>query len=101
MNKYTHTFVSACPNNGRQIIYTLEIVVPDSRMIQVEHIVTACALHKEGYHEKIAADLFARFGGQHNLKAHHHGVDIETTREKAAPEPVTENEALRYSGIGG
>lgn len=101
MNKYIHTFISACPNNGRQIIYTLEITVPDTRMIQVEHIVTACALHKRAYHEQIAADLFGRFGGQQTLRAHHHGVDIETTREKTAVESITENDAARYSGIGG
>lgn len=79
-NTYTRRFFSTCPNNGHPIEYTLQIVVPADRMIQVEHIITACALHKQGYHEDIAADLFRRFGGQQVLTAHHHGVDIKTVR---------------------
>ena len=79
-NAYRHQFVATCPNNGASIIYNLCITVPDERQIFVEHIVTACALHRSGFHEAIAADLFARFGGHQVLRAHHHGVDIETTR---------------------
>lgn len=83
MNRYTRQFVSACPNNGEPIIYTLSIEMPADRMIKVEHIVTATALHKRGFHEEIADDLHARFGGRQVLKAHHHGVDIETVRGDA------------------
>jgi hypothetical protein len=79
MNKYTRVFVASCPNNGEAIIYTLTIEVV-GRMIPVEHIVTATALIKRGYHEAIADDLFQRFGGHQILRAHHHGVDIETVR---------------------
>jgi hypothetical protein len=49
----------------------------------VEHIKTACALWKTGYHEEIAADLHERFGGHLTLAANHHGVDIETVLEEA------------------
>lgn len=77
-NIYRHQFVSHCPNNDKPIIYSLEIEA-DS-VIQVEHIVTACALHKRAYHEAIADDLHQRFDGRHTLKAHHHGVDLETRR---------------------
>lgn len=77
-NIYRHQFVSACPANGMAIIYALEI--QSERMIHAEHIVTACALHKRAYHEAIADDLHGKFGGFHVLKAHHHGVDIETQR---------------------
>lgn len=81
MNIYRHTFAAACPNNGQTIIYNLEIKT--DKMIYVEHITTACALHREGFHESIADELHARLGGFQVLKAHHHGVDIETHREQA------------------
>jgi len=78
-NKYTRQFVSMCPNNNQSIIYTLEIET-DGKMIPVEHIVTATALLQKGFHESIADELHERFGGHQVLKAHHHGVDIETVR---------------------
>lgn len=81
MNKYSRIFVAACPNNGEAIIYDLTIEVPAECMIQVEHIVTATALIKRGFHEQIADELHRRFGGRQVLRAHHHGVDIETVRE--------------------
>jgi len=82
MNIYSRQFVADCPNNGQPIIYSLRIETVD-RMIQVEHIVTATALIKRGYHEQIADELHRRFGGRQALRAHHHGVDIETIREDA------------------
>jgi len=78
MNIYRHTFTAVCPANGQVIIYELQIQT--EKMIHVEHITTACASHKKAYHEAIADDLHARFGGFQVLKAHHHGVDIETRR---------------------
>ena len=78
MNIYRHQFVSHCPNNDKPIIYALEIET-DS-VIQVEHIVTACSLHKRAYHEAIADELHQRFDGRQTIRAHHHGVDIETQR---------------------
>jgi hypothetical protein len=82
MNIYTRQFVADCPNNGQPIIYNLRIETAD-RMIQVEHIVTATTLIARGYHEEIADELHRRFGGRQVLRAHHHGVDIETIREEA------------------
>lgn len=76
MNIYRHQFVCACPANSKPIIYALEITA--TFMIHVEHIVIACQLHQSAYHEHIASDLHKRFGGLVVLKAHHHGVDIET-----------------------
>ena len=76
MNTYRYTFAVACPGNGEQIIYRLELSHPE--MVRVEHIKTACALHKEGFQEAIAADLHKRFGGCLTLRANHHGVEIET-----------------------
>ena len=67
-------------STGEQIIYSLELRHPD--MVRVEHIKTACALHKEGFQEAIAADLHARFGGALTLRATHHGVEIETVLEQ-------------------
>lgn len=81
MNIYTYTFAAHCPNNGESIIYTLEI--RSQTIIHVEHIKTACALHDTAYHEDIADDLAARFGGDQTLTANHHGVNIRT--ERAAP----------------
>lgn len=60
------------------IIFDVEI--RSEKMVLVEHIVTACALHAKAYHETIADDLFQRFGGYQVIKAHHHGVDIESIR---------------------
>lgn len=82
MNKYSRIFVATCPNNSESIIYDLTIETAD-RMIQVEHIVTATNLIKRGFHEQIADELHRRFGGRQVLRAHHHGVDIETVREAA------------------
>lgn len=78
MNIYRHTFVAECPGNTQPIVYRLEIKKGDK--ILVEHIVTACALIKRGYHEDIADQLHQQFGGEQVITAHHHGVDIETVR---------------------
>ena len=80
MNIYRHQFVSACPNNGDVIIYALEI--ESDSMIQVEHITTQAKLCRldATYHEKIADAFYERFGGRQTIRAHHHGVDIETRR---------------------
>ena len=79
MNIYRHTFVAECPGNSQPIVYTLTIEA--SRMIKVEHIVTACALIKRGYQEEIADQLHKQFGERQSITAHHHGVDIKTVRE--------------------
>ncbi|WP_304350770.1 hypothetical protein [Comamonas testosteroni] len=57
MNTYRYTFVAACPANGEQIVYSLALQHKDK--VLVEHIKTACALHRQGYQEDIAADLHA------------------------------------------
>lgn len=78
MNIYRYRFVAACPANGEQIVYQLELKAQSK--ILVEHIKTACALHKSGYHEDIADDLYQRFSGLQIITANHHGVDIESRR---------------------
>lgn len=78
MNIYRHTFIAACPSDGDAIIYSLEIRSP--AVIMVEHIKTATALIKSGYHERIADDLAERFGGEQTIIATHQGVEIETVR---------------------
>ena len=79
MNIYRHQFVVACPNNAKPIIYELEI--QSHKMIQVEKIAIACQLWQQEYHEKMADSLAYQFPGTKQvLKAHHHGVDIETHR---------------------
>lgn len=78
MNIYRHQFVCHCPANNKAIIY--DLCIESDVMIHVEHIVTAAALHQKGYHEAVADDLMKKLGGRQVLKAHHHGVDIETRR---------------------
>ncbi|MBD8790929.1 hypothetical protein IFR09_11120 [Pseudomonas syringae] len=78
MNIYRHTFTATCPSDGDTIIYSLEI--RSQAVIMVEHIKTATALIKSGYHESIADDLSERFGGYQTMIATHQGVEIETVR---------------------
>ncbi len=78
MNIYRHTFTATCPSDGDVIVYSLEI--RSLQMIRVEHIKTATALIKQGWHEQIADDLSERFGGDQMIKAVHQGVEIETVR---------------------
>ncbi|MFK3941902.1 hypothetical protein ACI2KC_09470 [Pseudomonas monteilii] len=77
-NVYRHTFTAVCPSDAEVIIYSLEI--RSRSMIRVEHIKTATALIKQGWHEQIADDLAERFGGDQVIKAVHQGVEIETVR---------------------
>jgi len=81
MNTYRHTFVVECPADAEMIVYRLEIRSPV--MIHAEHIRTATALIKRGYHEAIADTLFSRFGGEQRIVAVHQGVEIETLRMPA------------------
>lgn len=77
-NTYRHTFAATCPSDGEVIFYSLEI--RSQSMIRVEHIKTATALIKQGWHEQIADHLAERFGGDQVIKAVHQGVEIETVR---------------------
>ncbi|MDY4311158.1 hypothetical protein SOX05_14845 [Pseudomonas putida] len=77
-NTYRHTFTAVCPSDGEVIVYSVEI--RSQEMIRVEHIKTATALLKQGWHEKIADQLAERFGGDQVIKAVHQGVEIETVR---------------------
>jgi hypothetical protein len=83
VHTYRHRFFSLCPNNGQIIEYRLELKTRAPSRVMVEHIVTACQLHKRAFHEDIIADLSARFSNATSiiLEAHHHGVDIESVSE--------------------
>ncbi|MGX4726120.1 hypothetical protein [Pseudomonas corrugata] len=78
MNIYRHTFAAACPADSETIIYQLEVRSP--AMIRVEHIKTATALIKSGWHEQIADQLSETLGGDQTIIATHQGVEIETVR---------------------
>jgi hypothetical protein len=78
MNIYRHAFAAVCPADGETIMYQLEI--RSSVMIHVEHIKTATALIKTGWHEKIADHLVEHLGGDQTIVATHQGVEIETVR---------------------
>ncbi len=77
-NTYRHAFTATCPSDGEVIVYSLEI--RSKTMIRVEHIKTATALIKQGWHEQIADQLAERFGGGQVIKAVHQGVEIVTVR---------------------
>lgn len=78
MNIYRHTFAAVCPADGETIIYRLEL--RSISMIHVEHIKTATALIKHGWHEQIADSLSETLGGDQTIIATHQGVEIETVR---------------------
>jgi len=78
VNIYRHTFAAVCPADGETIIYRLEL--RSISMIHVEHIKTATALIKHGWHEQIADSLSETLGGDQTIIATHQGVEIETVR---------------------
>lgn len=78
MNIYRHEFAATCPSDGETIIYRLKI--KSLAMIRVEHIRTATALIKSGWHEQIADDLHSRFGGVQTIVATHQGIKIKSVR---------------------
>ncbi|WP_202370491.1 hypothetical protein [Pseudomonas sp. MWU318] len=78
MNIYRHTFAAVCPADGETIIYRLEL--RSTSMIHVEHIKTATALIKQGWHEQIADSLSETLGGDQTIIATHQGIEIETLR---------------------
>lgn len=79
INIYRHTFIVQCPANRMPIIYQLE--VQSEKMIYVEKIVVACQMWQQEFHENIADSLAKLFPGTKQiLRAHHHGVDVETVR---------------------
>lgn len=78
LNIYRHTFSAICPADGETIIYRLEIRT--ASMIHVEHIKTATALIKKGWHEQIADRLSESLGGDQVITAIHQGVEIGTVR---------------------
>ncbi len=82
MNTYTTEFFATCPENGIRIKYELEIKT--DKAVPVENIIEVVGRMKSGYHERIAEDLRAAFGGLQTLLAEHHGVRIKTHRSGAS-----------------
>lgn len=78
MNIYRHTFAAVCPADSETIIYRFEL--RSTSMIHVEHIKTATALIRQGWHEQIADSLSETLGGDQTIIATHQGVEIETVR---------------------
>jgi hypothetical protein len=78
MNKYKFSFELECPNNSQRIAYQAEITV--DRVIMVENIASFFLSYTAAYHEEIADASYETFGGYQVITAHHHGVDVETTR---------------------
>jgi hypothetical protein len=81
MNRYQTTFSCKCPINNVRVNYELEIAT--DAVISVEELLDHIEeMYASGFHELIADDLCAKFGGHQVLKAFHHGVNITTTRGK-------------------
>ena len=78
MNIYRTEFFAQCPTNGDRVKYHLTIKSVDQ--IPVEQIIAKVDSIDEGYHEDIADQLRASFGGDQVLTADHRGVSIETIR---------------------
>lgn len=83
MNNYQTTFSCRCPINNVRVNYELEIST--DAVISVEELLDHIEeMYAAGFHELIADDLHAKFGGRQILKAFHHGVNITTIRGKAS-----------------
>lgn len=80
MNKYQTKFVIECITNQKPIMYRLTIVTHET--IIVEELLEFIKKLKTNYHEKIADELFKKFGGKQTMIANHHGVLIKTKRYK-------------------
>jgi hypothetical protein len=78
-NIYRREFIARCPVNQHPIRYRLTIQT-EGRLITVEDIVRVTSELVSGYHEAIADELHAVFGGSQTMVAFHHGVEIETRR---------------------
>lgn len=78
MNIYRYRFIASCPNDGARVAYTLTIETDD--VLMAEDIEAACRFKAAVYHENLADELHARFGGQHTITAKHGKVDITTVR---------------------
>lgn len=80
MNRYSCEFVAECPNNQKNIKYSLTIETNEMIMVEelTQFLKDNCSL---GYHEKIADDLICNFGGKQYLVAKHENVLIETFRQ--------------------
>jgi len=85
MNIYRIGFIVRCPNNNKPISYAFELRTPTEQRVMVEDICAAVTQREAAYHEDLADDLLKQFGGQQVLRAHHHGVDIETHRGFESP----------------
>lgn len=86
MNTYRTEFFALCPSNGIRIKYELRIETPSTEVVHAEHILMQIALHTQRpvYHEALADQFVKLLPGRQILSADHHGVHIETTREKPA-----------------
>lgn len=81
MNIYQHRFIATCPNDGARIAYTICIESDD--VLMAEAIEAACRFTDSVYHEILADELHAKFGGRQRIEARHGKVDITTVRNAA------------------
>jgi hypothetical protein len=83
VNTYRLKFQAKCPVDGSSIEY--EWALHSGFTVMAEELRRIADGIGEGLHEKIADDLFDRFGGSQCLRAvHAGGVTIETIRPDLA-----------------
>lgn len=98
MNLYGVNFNVQCPANLASIAYRLEI--RSNAPIPVEQIAAAVKRFRIGYHEEIADVLAALLPGHQTISAHHHGVDIVSTREgRGHALPLTPAAVARFGAV--
>lgn len=80
MNQYSIEFFAKCPSNDVRIKYSL--VINTNALVMVEGILKVVEANtlQPVYHEKLADAFAVLLPGLQVMTAHHHGVDIETTR---------------------
>ena len=77
MNRYKYNFLVKCPNDRKDIPYT--IIIHHSELILVEDVISACDINS-GYQEDIADILRAALPGNQKITGIHQGVLVVTTR---------------------
>lgn len=78
MNVYTHRFSAVCPANAQSISYTFKLTT--EWLVKVEEIQKTFPDNLTKFHEELADQLYAKFGGEQVLEAWHHGTHIRTQR---------------------
>jgi hypothetical protein len=86
LNTYRTAFHAVCPANGARIGYSLTIET--TVMVPVEQLNAKLEGLDHAFHEDLADQLYAEFGGRQRMTAVHDGVEITTDRGTADDKPA-------------